>query len=269
MSSIPVISFSTNSVRFLPFTWILLLVKYRFVVYAGCSCSCPRIVVWCTLCQNGKSNICANAVAILDECNLRSDEVQVETRCNLCDKTIDDENYDLCTSCNNTYHLTCMETNNDHKTCYSVSSSFFNFVSLFRSSLNLADMDSSSWLLDIELGSKIYHLTCMETNNDHKTCYSCKSYIDELETKMRAKSLFWRKPAVITIDVLTQYKHKRFSILTECTYIVYCCCYFYCWYMFRIKLFAFVVYSMFAYRSVCATCLTTTIRKHATRVNHI
>jgi hypothetical protein len=44
---------------------------------------------------NGKSNMYANAVAILDECNLRSDEVQVETRCNLCDKTIDDENYDF------------------------------------------------------------------------------------------------------------------------------------------------------------------------------
>jgi hypothetical protein len=49
----------------------------------------------CTLCQNGKSNICANALAILDECNPRTDEVQDETRCNLCDKTIDDENYDL------------------------------------------------------------------------------------------------------------------------------------------------------------------------------
>jgi hypothetical protein len=58
-----------------------------------------------------------DAVAILDECNLRSDEVQDETRCNLCDKTIDEENYDLCTSCNNTYHLTCMETKAyfDHK----------------------------------------------------------------------------------------------------------------------------------------------------------
>jgi hypothetical protein len=49
----------------------------------------------CTLCQNGKYNIYANAVAILDECNLRSDEVEDETRCYLCDKTIDDENYDL------------------------------------------------------------------------------------------------------------------------------------------------------------------------------
>ena len=76
----------------------------------------------CTLYQNGKSNNCTNAVAILDECNLRTDEVQDETRCILCDKTIDDENYDLYTSCNNTYHLTCMETNNDHKTCYSCKS---------------------------------------------------------------------------------------------------------------------------------------------------
>jgi hypothetical protein len=31
MSSIPVISLSTNSVSFLPFTRILLLVKYRFI----------------------------------------------------------------------------------------------------------------------------------------------------------------------------------------------------------------------------------------------
>jgi hypothetical protein len=43
MSLIPVIYLSTNSVRFLPFTWILLLVKYRLVVFAGCSCSCTRI----------------------------------------------------------------------------------------------------------------------------------------------------------------------------------------------------------------------------------
>jgi hypothetical protein len=48
MSSIPVISLSTNSVSFLPFTRILLLIKYRLIVYAGCSCSCTRIVV-CTL----------------------------------------------------------------------------------------------------------------------------------------------------------------------------------------------------------------------------
>jgi hypothetical protein len=38
----------TNSVSFVPFTRILLLVKYRLIVYAGCSCSCTRIVV-CTL----------------------------------------------------------------------------------------------------------------------------------------------------------------------------------------------------------------------------
>jgi hypothetical protein len=46
----------------------------------------------------------------------------------------------------------------------------------------------------------------------------------------------------------------RFSILTECTYIVCCCCCFYWCYLFRIKLFAFVVYPMFAYSTVCATC---------------
>jgi hypothetical protein len=129
-----------------------------YVFYSSfciCNMICLTADYICILCQNGKSNICANAVAILDECNLRTDEVQDATRCNLCDKTIDGKNYDLCTSCNNTYHLTCMETN---KNSY-----------------------------------------CISTN-------------------------------------------IRFSILAEYTYIVCCCCCFYCCSLFRIKLFAFVVY---------------------------
>ena len=77
---------------------------------------------------------------------------------------MDDENYDLCTSCNN-----------------------------------------------------IYHLTCMETNNDHKTCYSCKSYIDELENQNESEvkqpeldehTTILKETSITTIDVLMQYKHK-------------------------------------------------------------
>lgn len=101
----------------------------------------------CTLCQNGKSNNCTNAVAILDECNLRSDEVQDETRCNLCDKAIDDENYDLCTSCNNTYHLTCMETNNDHKTCYSCKSYIDELENQNESEITQPELDEHNTIL--------------------------------------------------------------------------------------------------------------------------
>ena len=91
-------------------------------------------------------HICANAVAILDEYNLRTDEVQDETRCNLCDKTID-ENYDLCTSCNNTYHLTCMETNNDHKTCYSCKSYIDELENQNESEITQPELDVQNTIL--------------------------------------------------------------------------------------------------------------------------
>jgi hypothetical protein len=91
-------------------------------------------------------HICANAVAILDEYNLRTDEVQDETRCNLCDKTID-ENYDLCTSCNNTYHLTCMETNNDHKTCYSCKSYIDEMENQNESEITQPELDEHNTIL--------------------------------------------------------------------------------------------------------------------------
>jgi hypothetical protein len=53
-----------------------------------------------------------------------------------------------------TYHQ-CWRTNDNHIATNKRSSiRLCPFVSLFRSSLNLADMDFSSWLLVIELGSK-------------------------------------------------------------------------------------------------------------------